>query len=414
MKQIKKLFILLLLCVPCFVKADMGAPMLREFEIVVVNPDGVDYEANDYNEEATGHLDKDSVVLVTDDFNNQYTIGVKESDGTTSILGKVNSLDGFSIVQEEVDPSKTDNDSSIKKFDTKQKALVYSEKGVNIYKGPSKIYKYVGTIKKGVKLDYQYAIDGEGGITYIYVDYKGQKGWVEILNKNVLIENEVQFIFRVDVDSECGIIPKNTIVKPEYKTDRWSGSALFENKKCKTLLKTFKSEEIMTLYNLKAKSKVEIPIYDDTDKSNLIMTIPSNADLIYYTGSDSQMGTIDIHYVEYNGKRGWAFVTYDDFEIEYGDKVEYAKIDLAEKKEVKKEESKKEEKKDDKKLFGLNKNEFVLVCVAGGVILSLTGLIIIILINKKKKNKKVEKIEKQKEFESKEEEQQETESKEEE
>lgn len=386
MKFIKKLFILLILCVPCIAKADMGAPMLREFEIVVVNPEGIDYDANDYNEEATGHLNKDDVVVVISEYDNQYDIGLKNSDGTYSILGQIRSLDGFSIVQEEVDPTETTK--GIKKFDSKKQALVYNEKGVSVYSGPSKVYKYLGSIKKGIKLEYQYAIDGEGGLTYIYVDYKGLKGWVEILNKNVLIENEIQYIFRVDVESECGTIPKNTILTPEYATDKWSKSALFEYNGCKTLLDVFKSDDIFPLYLGKGKSKVDLSMYDDSDKSNLIMTIPAGSDFTYYTGSDSQMGIVDVHYVEYNGKRGWIFNTYDDFEIEYGDKVEYAKLDEAKKKEVKKEEPKKEEKKEEKKLFNLNKNEFVAVCVAGGVILSLTALAIILLINKKKKTKK--------------------------
>lgn len=386
MKFIKKLFILLILCVPCIAKADMGAPMLREFEIVVVNPEGIDYDPNDYNEEATGHLNKDDVVVVISEYDNQYDIGLKNSDGTYSILGQIRSLDGFSIVQEEVDPTETTKD--IKKFDSKKQALVYNEKGVSVYSGPSKVYKYLGSIKKGIKLEYQYAIDGEGGLTYIYVDYKGLKGWVEILNKNVLIENEIQYIFRVDVESECGTIPKNTILTPEYATDKWSKSALFEYNGCKTLLNVFKSDEILGLYDGKAKSKVEIPVYDDSDKTNLITTIPANTEYTYYAGTDATFGSIDVQYVEYEGKRGWSFATYEDYEIINIEYDKYAKLDEAKKKEVKKEEPKKEEKKEEKKLFNLNKNEFVAVCVAGGVILSLTALAVILLINKKKKAKK--------------------------
>ena len=390
MKNLKRLLILLILCVPCFVKADMGAPMLREFEIVVVNPNGVDYEPYQFSDVSDPHLAKDQVVVVDSEYDGKYNISVKNDDGTTTSIGTITSLDGFSIVQEVVDPTKTSNDTSIKKFDTKQKAIVYNEKGVSIYQGPSKIYKSVGTIKKGTELEYQYAIDGEGGVTYIYIDYNGKKGWVEILEKNVLIENDTQYIFRIDVETECGTIPKNTIVTPKYKTDKWSKSALFDYKGCKTMQIIFRSDDIMPLYKNSAKSKVEIPVYDDSDKTNLITTIPANTDFTYYTGTDSMMGTIDTHYVEYDGKRGWTFVTYDAFEVDYSNYTKSGSLKdtlTNEKKEEIKKESKKEEKKDNK-ILNLNKNEFVIVCVSGGILISLTSIVIIVLVNKKKKAKK--------------------------
>jgi len=388
MKNLKRLLILLILCVPCFVKADMGAPMLREFEMVVVNPDGVDYEPFQYSDVADPHLAKDQVVIVESEYGGKYSILLKEEDGTKTSIGYISSLDGFSIVKEEVDPTKTENDPSIIKYDSKQKAIVYNEKGVNIYQGPSKIYKNIGTIKKGTKLEYQYAIDGEGGITYIYVDYNGKKGWVDILEKNVLIENEVQYIFRIDVDTECGVIPKNTIIKPEYKTDRWSKSALFNYNKCSSMLYVFKSDEILPLYNGKAKSKVDIAVYEDPDKTNLITTIPANTEFIYYTGTDATFGSLDIQYVEYDGKKGWSFAALDDFEITKIEYNDYAKLDN--KKEVKKEKTKatkKETKKSDK-ILNIDSKEFVIICASAGIILSLTAIVIIVLVNKKKKAKK--------------------------
>ena len=388
MKNIKKILIIMLLFIPCFVKADMGAPMLREFEMVVVNPEGVDYEPYEYAEEATGHLNKDEVIVVMSEYNNEYDIALKKATGEKVSIGKIKSFDGLSILQDVVDPTKITNDNSINKYDTKQKAIVYNEKGVGIYQGPSKIYKNVGYLKKGTKLEYEYAIKSEGTITYIYVDYNGKKGWVEILEKNVLIENEVQYIFRVDVESECGIIPKNTIIKPEYKTDKWSKSALFEYKKCKSMLYTFKSDEILPLYNGKAKSKVEIAVYDDSDKTNLITTIPANTEFIYYTGTDATYDSLDIQYVEYDGKRGWSFASLEDFEITKIEYNDYANLDNYDKEAIKvtKKNTKKETKKDNK-ILNLDSKEFIILCAGGAVVLSLTALVIVVLVNKKKKNK---------------------------
>ena len=46
MKKFKVLLISLLL-LPCMVKADMGAPEMKPYEMVVTNPEGIDYYDTD-------------------------------------------------------------------------------------------------------------------------------------------------------------------------------------------------------------------------------------------------------------------------------------------------------------------------------------------------------------------------------
>lgn len=56
--------------------ADMSAPELREIEVVVINPDGINY--NDYKGEVAGHLNKDDTVLIMYEYNGKYTLGSVE------------------------------------------------------------------------------------------------------------------------------------------------------------------------------------------------------------------------------------------------------------------------------------------------------------------------------------------------
>ena len=399
MKNLKKILILLILFIPIFVNADMGAPVLREFEIVVVNPNGVDYTPYQYSDVADPHLAKDTIVYVKAEYNGTYEIGVKDSDTIISI-GTIDSLDGFSIVQEEVDPTKTENDKSIIKYDSKQKAIVNNENGVDILQGPSTVYKKVGTIKKGTELEYEYAIKGESGITYIYVTYDGKKGWVDILNENVLISNNQQDIFRNDVSRSCGTIPNNTITTPNYRTDSWSRKALFEYNDCKVLLNIFRSEDVLLVtpgtqdWPSNYKTLKDVNVYETADTSSkLVGTIPAGTEVVMLACVDEMTSDVNVQYIDYNGMRGWSVGNPSEMYEHVGGTLKDIKVEDTLKLKANTDEKKVEVKKDNNKnnnskILGLSSKEFVIVCAAAGVLLSLTGVIIIVLINKKKNTKK--------------------------
>ena len=110
MKKLKKIFILLIVFISFIainsVKADMSAPELRPYEVVVTNPSGIDYY--NYKGEVAGHLNKDDKVYVIYEYDGKYTLGVKTTKygfETQDSIGTVSTLDGFSLVDAEVDPT---------------------------------------------------------------------------------------------------------------------------------------------------------------------------------------------------------------------------------------------------------------------------------------------------------------------
>ena len=397
MNKIKKFLLLsLILLISVFaynVKADMGAPQFREIELVVINPDGVDYY--DYNNNFAGHLDKDDIVYITYEMDNSYSIGKKVSESGyeyISSIGYISKLDGFSIVQEEVDPTKLEDDYSITKLDSKETALVVNEDGVDIYKGPASLYDKVGHINKGTELTYEYGINGEGGITHIYVNYKGKKGWVEVLKGAVYLENKAQYVSFSDITLSCGVMPKGSIITPKYKTDSWTHKVLIEYNGCELLHNTLKDQELVYIYPVNYTVSNDITVYKTPDtSSDVLTTIKADSDVIVIATTEPMLEDKDIKFVKYGDITG--YVLDSDSSFTYKSNVEEEiKIDDTVIKKEEPKEDKKEEKTDNKKenkKFEISLKEIIILCVAFAVLLIVTAVVVIILINKKSKEKAV-------------------------
>ena len=400
MKNIKKILIIMLLLIPCFVKADMSAPSIRPLEIVVVNPDGVDYYSDYQTENVSGHLNNNQKVYILTE---RYGYGIGEEYTTEAgsrgyrSIGYIKSLDGFVIVEDKpLNPATIENDGAIEKYSKSKSAKVYADLGVDLREGPSIFYKKITHIPKGTIVSYNYAYKSESGIVYIYTEYNGKTGWLDILDKQVLIQNDTQYIFKDDVETECGVIPKNTIQTPNFATDRWSRQTEFEYNGCKTLLNSFRSDTILNIYAYDRKVGRELQIHKTSDSnSEVVGTIPANTIFTSLAGFDDIAGTGNIGYVYYEGKTGWVFASWEEF-IEDGNSNKESKVQIDDNIKVKKEVAKtkkidkkqiKDDTKKENRILNLNKNEFVIVCVAGGVLLSLTAVVIIVLVNKKKKAK---------------------------
>lgn len=367
------------------VKADMSAPEMREFEIEVIDPEGVDYY--NYKNEVAGHLNKGDRVYVMYDYNGKYTLGIsttKYGVERKESIGDVNSLDGFEIVEDTVDPTLDLEDKSIKKFDTAQKALVYAKDGVDVYKGPSDVYEKVGHIEKGTRLTYKYAItgyEGSTGMTYIYIKYGDINGWISILKGSVLIENDTQFVFKEDVETECGVIPGNTVTTPIYKTDQWTHKAVFKYNDCEVLLNTLKDDKVLSIYSGNYIAKKDLNIYKTSDKtSEIIGTIPAGSEFKYLAGLDYSIDG-PTQYFKYNDIIGWNFDSYDSYEYVSFDEEPTRIEDTLVIEETKEEP---EEQQVVQKKVGLN--TFIILCAFGVGLLIITALVTIILVNKSKKD----------------------------
>ena len=399
MKIFKKIILFLAIIISVLwieaVYADMSGPELRQFEVVVTSPDGIDYY--DYKESVSGHLNKDDIVVVMYEYNGKYEIGEREKNqyGGHNTLGHINSLNGFSIVEEEVDPTKLSDDNTITKYDTPQKAMVYVEEGVDVYSGPSTVYKKVGHIKKDTKLTYKYAVATYGNVTHIYVSNEGVKGWVEILNGKVLIQNGTQYVFKNDIDTECETIPKNSVTTPIYKTDSWSHDTLFEYNNCSTLIDTFRDDQIINIYPNNYVTTKEITIYKEADPSSeLLTTIPAGTEVSVLAGGDIMSGTENTRYIKYNDVIGWSLdddsaFNWNDSNSEEKEKEKIEDTIKLEDIEIPEKKSNIEEPAGSVEMPRSNFSLFVfiVICALGVSILVATAIVIIVLVNKSKKNK---------------------------
>ena len=320
MKKIIKYLLLTILFIPCIIKADMGAPMIRPYEMVVTNPNGIDYYGydNNMNEVIKGHLNKDDTFTVEYEYDTVYNIIINKNE-----YASLHSLDGTIPLKDEIKPEIEVNNSNentagiIKAITSNNEALVYADEGVDIKKGPAKGYTTIGHIEKGKTIKYNYYYDDGTGIISIYVDYNGIKGWVEILNTKVLIENDKQLIAKNDYNLGCTTIPKNTIISPKYTADAWSRKVLVEYNNCTKLYDKLNDSNLITLSNDDSEqgtANTEIDIYEFYNNGGTkIATIPNNATFIVL-GIANERGEEEADlYVQYENNRGWIHTSHNNY-----------------------------------------------------------------------------------------------------
>lgn len=389
----KRIIVLLIVLLSFFtintVYADMSAPEMRAYEVVVTNPNGVDYYKWDGT--VAGHLNKGDKVYVMYEYNGEYTLGVntnKYGFETKESLGEVKSLDGFELVESEVDPSILSDDKTITTLDGERFAKVLAEDGVDILKGPSNAYEKVGHIKKDTILKYKYVINSFDSTTHIYVDYDGVKGWVEILHGTVLIQNFTQYVFKTDVVTDCGTIPKNTIMTPNYKTDNWTKSTQFEYNGCKFMYNTFRDDRVLDVFESHQKTLSDMNIYKYADESSEVLgSIPANSIITVFAGGDFMAETENVRYIKYNDITGWVLASEDNFE--YISEPDTIEPETLEDTIVTTPEKEPEGENDIGHISNkIGVNTLILLCGFGVGLLVITALVIIILVNRSKKTEK--------------------------
>ena len=162
MKRIIKVLIVLLMCIPFVVKADMGMPEKSEYKVIVTNPQGTKNLNSDsgevfpYDKVLTVNYEQvDDGVLYLFNFG-QDSIKIKASDvkiyGDEVVVGE-----------------------PLKNGVTGTTYYAY-EGGEFLYKGPSYVYGKVSDepIPKGAKLK----VVGGYDDVFSYVEYNGKRGWI--------------------------------------------------------------------------------------------------------------------------------------------------------------------------------------------------------------------------------------------
>lgn len=172
MKKLLSAVITLLLVigisVPAF--ADLGAPYFKEYEIRIINKDGV-YLTNNFNGNET-FIPYDTVLTVTGDYIQEdgtvsYSVRYGDEWGSISSNDAVLLEDGMHY-------------SEGVKLDEPRSYIVI-DKGVRIYKGPGYGYESVSEeISVGTEFDCYYAINDSSDTAWAYTTINGISGWIYV------------------------------------------------------------------------------------------------------------------------------------------------------------------------------------------------------------------------------------------
>ena len=403
MKKIFKMFILIIILFPFVVSADMGAPVIPEYEGIVIKEGGSDYYDITYNNakysiKKVGTLKKDSKIKVIYEENFDNTVYLAYNDEKYNL---------FYVKASDVIPANDElsyTDSHVGKLDEASSFYVYSD--VEVKKGPSYSYETVGKLKKGTKGKYQYTIDDS---IYIYVDIDGVKGWIGALDRKVLTKKDMTYVIGKELNTKCGTIPVNTIFvnpydAPDHDSMKYGdGTTLVEINGCETFINTFHTDNVGVVYGDEGsnyKTIKEIKVYENKEFKKEVGTIPAGVQLEMYA-SPNYTGPGPT-YLQYKDIKGWVDGEEANSKVEWVEMTEEEKEEakkeqeeLEEEKETKEEETKtettgeKEEKKEEKK--EKDSNDVVMICIIVALSLACGSLITLLLVNKKKKDTNEEK-----------------------
>ena len=381
MKKILGYLLVFVLMIPFVVKADMGAPMVRQYEVLVVKEEGISY----YNYKngklvEVGRWEKNQTLSIDYEITED---GIKYLSATTG-----NDEDGYDsyyvkasdVVTKEKEVKVTD--SGVNKLDKVVK--VKATEDVDVRKGPGTAYEKIGTIKKDTVGTYRYYIDGS---TFVYYESDDLSGWVDSTDGAVLFKNGNYIVYKL-VKMSCGTIPFGTLLTNVYTTNIWTGKGLIEYNGCSEMIRVFRSDNLSSIsYKYLYTFDTDVKVYADTDTTKKeLATIPKNTKVTVYGQFPEGMNDKYSYYVEYGDIKGWVIdIAYDKAEfVESLGEVEYPE-DSSQPTEVKTEEKDKEDsKEEDKKEDKMDTTTIILICVIVGLAIALGATITIILVNKKK------------------------------
>ncbi len=434
MKKILGLLICLLM-IPMIANADMGGPVIKEYDAIIINPNGVKTTDGKIIPYETKILVNGEV---SDDFNVIYVTFEYDGDYHRAPLTDIRPL------QDIVKPT---NDEKIDSK-TLPKLYVYAEEGVKIYNGPSQAYKAVDIIiPTGTILEYEYATDE---FLWVYVTYKEKSGWILVSNSiyngdagvakhvtfNVLTAAEKKLLDKPgEKGKTIGTVPAETkLIVTDYNDIGYEGYTSggyyyvsYNNQKgwvennCDIArehkyvgiangnsgiaVTKFDSEVLNILY--------EANELDYLNKLPKIFTIPNKAKFqIEY--SVELFSVHNWYYVTYNEQSGWMFngelgneheIIFNGFDYEEGPKYSNNASNSTNEDPtnnasnstnedpiqsiIEEPKAKKAEVVAEK---GPSELEIAVVCISGALAIGLTAFAVIKLLNKKNQKKAVDAV----------------------
>lgn len=330
--MIKKIMVLLIcvLVLPIVVNADMGAPEITSYNVLVTNANGAqtyDYDGNKLNKIFS--FNENLTVIMEISIDGEIYLGVqyKENDQDYNyyyINEKDVSING------EVD---------FDKFSKSKGKLYVFDEGAELYNGPSKKYGVIenSNIPVGTTLTYEYSDE-----LWAYVLYNGKKGWIykysyegfsqyEDLETSVCdvekseyitLKDEIVIYEKPDLNSNNKkvSIPRNTIVDSDKSFYRYPKSSFRYIKYGEYEGWIYVSEESDTFgssdYNYKSEiTKVltvdSVDLTEFIEGGETILVIPKGEKITLETCFVYEKDIYDddysdeYYYIEYKGNKGW-------------------------------------------------------------------------------------------------------------
>ena len=372
MKKLLSILLVALLMVPMMVKADMDGPHIISYTGVIAAEDGADYyEYEKSSLVKKGHYDKGKRLKAgfeTKENGVRYVSTCELENDDNCFYVKTSDIlpEGGPIAPTEEGVYK----------ESKQKLYKVMVDEVEIKEGPASSYKTVGKLKKGDKGTYKYTYSA-----YMYVEVNGVKGWVYMLDLQVLTKGP-DYITLKEIESDCGKIPANTILTNVWDGLVWDFKSLitYNNKEC--YIDTFGDEYT---YEVKEKPSTETTsytgkLYKTGEKKELITEVPEGATLKLLATNTYSWRYLSN--VEYNGTKGW----YEE-DAKPTPEPTPTPTPTATPRPTPTPEPVIEPEESDE----MDTMTILVMCCIGAIAVALTALVTLVLLNKKKKKNKKEK-----------------------
>lgn len=418
----KKLFyfvIGVLLVIPLSVKADMGAPMIRDIVVTPKSPSGAPCYESDKTSDGSIVLGKQIGTVKYGDIIH-YSIEEKFNGKVYADIfdyGKCIYIDTSDFKPAD---GKNKNDIFVDTDLYRGRAFV----DLKVYIGPGSSYEQVGGINKNTEIKLS---DELYNGTWVYVVGNDIEGYADIA------DGAAGYLVNIDA---VALIPSMKKYTDEiYTLDSWSKSYVVKDG-INYIQVPMATTYIPNKVGISAKATDDVELYDDvcSDKKDSngkyirvygqkVVTVPKGSEatiLGFQNGNFGDQGCL----VSYNDVMGWMPTSCSDFSYDipddfivnvYGDSEYYYKVGTAKVLD----EADWEQIKNDEDIVNLLKNPnkdpgiddpdpsdlpapdidddgskdsmslrtIILLCALGGIVVVSTGIVILILINKKKKEK---------------------------
>ena len=395
MKKLLYLIIGFLLFIPFYIHADMSAPGIIEYDAIVSNKDGAYF-------------------YVYDDLSEEYVVSNKKINYNAKVK-VVDEWDKFATLQDyddyvlisDLTPANEVYKVNEKELGEKFKSYVL--KDTQIVNGPAAGYKSSGVVIPSGSVVELREID-EGSMAFCYVEYKGIKGFINILDDNVTMgDDKKDILFDKDTkmyDAKTGkeiqtILLNTKVSLYIYYLNPWSRNIYLEYNGKKGLVDKYSFVEKNDKIKFKTSSKVKV--YSNADEELLAKNKVDKVTTIA-KGTTFKSEYYDLDYVckiyyENNNIKGWVNV-YRDTDDGECNGIKYTLPDNEDDEDFKInngapyiEEVDSEEKPNNDKPNVIKpssrntNNQTLIIYIMGAVILCLTAIITILLVNKNKKSK---------------------------